>query len=795
MSTEGNERLERSQGYGATGSSRTSRRSCTARRERIKLVLAALACRGHVLFEDVPGTAKTVLARAIAASIERRASRRAIQCTPDLQPTDVTGLSVYNQQTREFEFRPGPVFANILLVDEINRAMPKTQSALLEAMAERQVTVDGVTRAAARPVPRDRDREPDRAGGHLPAAGGAARPLLPADARSATRRRRGDADRARAAHGHPLDDLQPVVRATTIARAASTRSRTSTPTSSILRWIVELVRATRELDEVALGASVRGEPRARADRPRLGAAGRARVRRRPRTSSALPAGRRHRVVFTPAFVAERRLGGRDAALQRFRAARASSGPAAGAVGRARAEGAQRSLELTWPPRQPHRSRSTRGGGSSGPPRRRDEHPPRQGVPTSRARGRTGRATTSARSTGRRRRAAVVGVAAATSSSSASGSPRRRRASCSSPTGGPAMALYPPELPWLHKPEAAARARACSSRARSTSARSSATSTSRRTASTPATPFWRPPRAQPNVWHDGLADRLETPRRGLRRARGHGRAGARVPRHRPERRPDRQLRLRRLRLRRPTPQRARGRRRRRGWDVVPVIVQDPTWEQSFPADRAASSLRRRRARRAGCRRAAVARRGRGAASGERGAARVPAARLRAARPRPDRARRRRARARCHTALLEWAEPAPRATGRRTAMIAGSHPRRSSRQAAVALVALVVARRRSSALRARLVEWRAAVRTRLGARRQHAGARRHASLFGEPLTARARVWSTRASSTSEARRAPDDFRPTASATTSRRSATVSAAQRSSVRLRAPVHDSSVPAARMR
>src|SRR5881296_2546844 len=114
------------------------------KREEIKLVLAALMCGGHVLLEDVPGTAKTVLARAIAQSIEGAHASR-IQCTPDLQPTDVTGLSVYNQRERDFEFRPGPVFANVLLVDEINRAMPKTQSALLEAMAERQVTVDGHT--------------------------------------------------------------------------------------------------------------------------------------------------------------------------------------------------------------------------------------------------------------------------------------------------------------------------------------------------------------------------------------------------------------------------------------------------------------------------------------------------------------------------------------------------------------------------------------------------------------------------------------------------------------------------
>src|SRR5881397_2319682 len=115
------------------------------KRDEIKLVLAALLCGGHVLFEDVPGTAKTVLARAFAASIEGATPSR-IQCTPDLQPTDVTGLSIYNQRERDFEFRSGPIFANVVLVDEVNRAMPKTQSALLEAMAENQVTVDGHTR-------------------------------------------------------------------------------------------------------------------------------------------------------------------------------------------------------------------------------------------------------------------------------------------------------------------------------------------------------------------------------------------------------------------------------------------------------------------------------------------------------------------------------------------------------------------------------------------------------------------------------------------------------------------------
>src|SRR5688572_7905084 len=118
--------------------------------EEIQLVLSALVCGGHVLLEDVPGTAKTVLARSIAGSVEGASFAR-IQCTPDLQPTDVTGLSVFNQRERDFEFRPGPVFANVLLVDEINRAMPKTQSALLEAMAEQQATIDGVTRALPDP--------------------------------------------------------------------------------------------------------------------------------------------------------------------------------------------------------------------------------------------------------------------------------------------------------------------------------------------------------------------------------------------------------------------------------------------------------------------------------------------------------------------------------------------------------------------------------------------------------------------------------------------------------------------
>ncbi len=115
----------------------------------VELALIALLCQGHVLIEDVPGVGKTMLARAFAKSLG--CSFRRIQFTPDMLPTDVTGTSIFNQQTREFEFRPGPIIAQVVLTDEINRATPKTQSALLEAMEERQITVDGVTHVM--PIP------------------------------------------------------------------------------------------------------------------------------------------------------------------------------------------------------------------------------------------------------------------------------------------------------------------------------------------------------------------------------------------------------------------------------------------------------------------------------------------------------------------------------------------------------------------------------------------------------------------------------------------------------------------
>src|SRR5437588_2773489 len=124
-------------------------RAIVGKRQQLILSLASWLCEGHILLEDVPGVAKTMLARALARSLG--CSFKRIQCTPDLLPTDVTGASIFNQKTVEFEFRPGPIFAQVVLSDEINRATPRTQAALLEAMEEKQVTVDGITYPLAQP--------------------------------------------------------------------------------------------------------------------------------------------------------------------------------------------------------------------------------------------------------------------------------------------------------------------------------------------------------------------------------------------------------------------------------------------------------------------------------------------------------------------------------------------------------------------------------------------------------------------------------------------------------------------
>jgi MoxR-like ATPase len=285
--------------------------------EEVALVVAAFISGGHVLLEDVPGTAKTILARALAQSIDGAAFAR-IQCTPDLQPTDVTGLSIFNQKTREFEFRSGPVFANVVLVDEVNRAMPRTQSALLEAMAERQVTVDGVTRRLPEPFLVIATENPIEQEGTFPL------PEAQLD-RFALQTALGYPNEDEEVsivvaqrHGHPLDELAPVVTADDV-RALERAVEDIYVDDLILRWIVELVRATRRVEGVANGASVRGSlTLERTARAWALLHGRAHVVPEDVELLFLPV-LGHRLLLTASFLAETRTLGREEALGRIRA--------------------------------------------------------------------------------------------------------------------------------------------------------------------------------------------------------------------------------------------------------------------------------------------------------------------------------------------------------------------------------------------------------------------------------------------------------------------------------------------
>jgi len=285
--------------------------------DEIALVVAAFIGRGHVLLEDVPGTAKTILARALAQSIEGATFSR-IQCTPDLQPTDVTGLSIFNQKTREFEFRPGPVFANVLLVDEINRAMPRTQSALLEAMAERQVTVDGASRPLPDPFLVIATENPIEQEGTFPL------PEAQLD-RFALQTALGyptEDDEisifVAQRHSHPLASVMPVISADEV-RGLELAIENVYTDELILRWTVELVRATRRVEGVAVGASVRGSlTLERTARAWALLQGRAHVVPEDIELLFLPV-LGHRLLLTASFLAETRALGREEALGRIRA--------------------------------------------------------------------------------------------------------------------------------------------------------------------------------------------------------------------------------------------------------------------------------------------------------------------------------------------------------------------------------------------------------------------------------------------------------------------------------------------
>src|SRR5581483_4611715 len=224
------------------------------KRPAVTMTLVAALCEGHILLEDVPGVAKTMLARAFARSVGCAFKR--LQCTPDLLPTDVTGVSVFNPKTTEFEFRPGPIFAQTVLADEINRATPRTQSALLEAMAERRVTVDGQTYSLKPPFLVLATQNPIDHEGTFPLPEAQldrflirlslGYPSIEEEAKMLQRLQ----------HGHPIDEIAPVVSAADVL-ACQEAVREVHVDDKVRRYLLEIVQGTRTHDDVQLGGSPR----------------------------------------------------------------------------------------------------------------------------------------------------------------------------------------------------------------------------------------------------------------------------------------------------------------------------------------------------------------------------------------------------------------------------------------------------------------------------------------------------------------------------------------------------------
>ena len=230
-------------------------RVIVGKEDAIKLVLCAILARGHILLEDVPGTGKTVMAKSLAKSLDADFAR--IQFTPDLLPTDVTGLSIWDAKVGEFTFKPGPVFTNILLADEINRATPRTQSALLECMEERQVTESGVTRKLAEPFLVVATQNPVEIQGTVPLPEAQLERFL-------VRLKMGYPDTQGAMQilrrfisQSPLEELQPVVKREEIVEAQKALKdvEASTP---VMAYITALCERTRQFEQVQLGVSPRG---------------------------------------------------------------------------------------------------------------------------------------------------------------------------------------------------------------------------------------------------------------------------------------------------------------------------------------------------------------------------------------------------------------------------------------------------------------------------------------------------------------------------------------------------------
>ena len=220
----------------------------------IDLALIAILCEGHLLLEDVPGTGKTTLAKTIAASLG--CTFRRVQFTPDLLPSDLTGIYYFNQKAQEFEFRPGPVMAQILLADEINRATPRTQSALLEAMQERQVTVDIATHALPRPFLVMATQNPIELEGTFPLPEAQLDRFLMKIALGYPDEAAENAMLLRFEREDPLDTLESVVESADIL-ALQKEVRTVRVEESVRRYVIDVCRATRRHDDILLGASPR----------------------------------------------------------------------------------------------------------------------------------------------------------------------------------------------------------------------------------------------------------------------------------------------------------------------------------------------------------------------------------------------------------------------------------------------------------------------------------------------------------------------------------------------------------